>query len=106
MKKLYLSLLLLIPGLVTLANHITGGDMYYTLTNVSGNKFTYHVVLNLYRDCFAPPRSAPLDAEASIAIFDNTTNHNMVWKNSQVPRSKIVHLNLSSPSPCIQNPPA
>ncbi|HEU0063778.1 MAG TPA: hypothetical protein VFQ58_02060, partial [Flavisolibacter sp.] len=69
MKKLKLSLLLLIPALSAFANHITGGEMYYTLTSVSGNNYTYHVVLNLYRDCFS--NGAPLDPSVSISIFDN-----------------------------------
>src|SRR5438270_4014659 len=104
MKKISILLLVVFCSIAAYANHITGGEMYYTLTSQSGNSFTYHVVLNLYRDCYAPPGSAPLDASAPIAIFDNSNNQ-MVWSNS-ITRSKIVHLELTNPSPCIQNPPA
>jgi gliding motility-associated-like protein len=103
MKKLKLSLLLLIPALSAFANHITGGEMYYTLTNVNGNDYTYHVVLNLYRDCFS--NGAPLDPSVSISIFNNS-NFATAWTNNDIQRTKIVHLNLTTPSPCIQNPPA
>src|SRR5438132_782447 len=84
-----------------IAAHITGGEVYYTLTSVSGNDYTYHVVLKLFRDCNSS--GAQLDPQASIGIFDKATN-SMIW-NQQVPRTQIIVLNLSSPSPCIQNPP-
>ena len=85
------------------ANHITGGEMYYTLTGQSGNNFTYHVVLKLYRDCNAPAGSAQLDDAAPISIFNNT-NFASVWAKT-VPRDRIVVLNLDAPNPCINNPP-
>lgn len=86
---------------ISFANHITGGEMYYTLTSVSGNDFSYHVVLKLFRDCNSS--GAPLDPSASIGIFTKD-NNSMVW-NQLVPRSQIIVLNLGSPSPCITNPP-
>jgi gliding motility-associated-like protein len=103
MKQLYLLLLLSFCGTLAYANHITGGEMYYTLTGQSGNNYTYHVVLKLYRDCNAPPGSAQLDDAAPISIFSNSTFAS-VWASTVV-RSKIVHLNLDSPNPCINNPP-
>jgi len=86
------------------ANHITGGEMYYTLTGQSGNNYSYHVVLKLYRDCNAPPGSAQLDDAAPISIFSNS-GFASVWAKT-VDRTKIVVLNLDSPNPCINNPPA
>ena len=83
------------------ANHITGGEMYYTLVSQNGNDFTYHVVLKLYRDCNSS--GAQLDLNASIAIY-NKSNGSPVWSTG-VPRSQVVTLNLGSPSPCITNPP-
>src|SRR5260221_3727958 len=81
------------------ANHITGGEMFYTLVSFSGNDYTYHVTLKLYRDCNST--GAQLDAAAPIAIFNRTTGGS-VWSNS-VHQSKIVVLNLRCPSPCITN---
>jgi FOG: PKD repeat len=103
MKALKLSLLLLLSAITASANHITGGEMYYTFLGKNGTDYSYHVVLNLYRDCFS--NGAPLDDAVAISVFDNG-NFATVWANNNIPRSKIVHLNLSSPSPCIQNPPA
>ncbi|MBK5270135.1 MAG: PKD domain-containing protein, partial [Bacteroidia bacterium] len=85
------------------ANHITGGEMYYTFLGVAGNSFSYHVTLKLYRDCNAPPGSAQLDPSAVIAIYDKSNGAN-VWSSS-VPQSQIIVLNLGAPNPCITNPP-
>jgi gliding motility-associated-like protein len=89
-------------NLSSFANHITGGEMYYTLTSQSGNSYTYHVVLKLYRDCNST--GAQLDPTASISIFDRGTGASFL-NNPNVARSQIITLNLASPSPCITNPP-
>jgi gliding motility-associated-like protein len=104
MKKLFLFLTICFSATIAFANHITGGEMYYTFISRSGNDFTYHVVLKLYRDCNAPPTAAQLDPSANIAIFDNS-NNSIKWQGN-VPKQPTVTLNLSSPSPCIQSPPA
>lgn len=103
MKKLFLAIFIFIST-VSFANHITGGEMYDTLTGQSGNNYSYHVVLKLYRDCNPPPGSAELDPSASISIFSNST-FAQVWNNNNILRSKIDILDLTSPNPCINNPP-
>jgi gliding motility-associated-like protein len=103
MKRFLLVTLFISYGILLKANHITGGEMFYTLMSQSGNNYTYSVTLKLYRDCNAPPNSAPLDLAASIAIFNRNTNQ-MVW-NQGVTRNQVVFLNLGSPDPCISNPP-
>lgn len=75
--------------------------MYYTLTGQSGNSYSYHVVLKLYRDCFSS--GAQLDDRAPISIFSNA-NFASVWSGN-INRTNIVTLQLGSPSPCISNPP-
>lgn len=103
MRKLLIIILFSLLCTFSFANHITGGEIYYTRTGQSGNDFTYHVVLKLYRDCFAPSSSAPLDDEAPISIFSNANNSSVLAR--RVTRSTIVHLNLGSPGPCISSPP-
>jgi gliding motility-associated-like protein len=103
MKKLSFLVCTLLLSLISFANHITGGEMYYTLTDHSGNNYTYHVVLKLYRDCNAPPGAAPLDDAAPISIFNNATFVS-VWAKT-VDRKTIVHRSLDNPNPCINNPP-
>lgn len=88
-------------SLPSYANHITGGEMYYTFSGIVGNSYSYHVTLKLYRDCYST--GAQLDDAAPIAIY-NKSNGTIVWQN-EVVRTQIVVLNLGSPSPCITNPP-
>lgn len=104
MKKLLLSTVVSLFTFTAFANHITGGEMYYTLTGQSGNNYTYHVVLKLYRDCNAPPEAADLDPSAAISIFNNANFSLVLTRN--VTMTRRVTLNLDSPNPCINNPPA
>jgi len=101
MKKLLVILFIAVSA-PSFANHITGGEMYYTLTNQNGNIYTYHVTLKLYRDCFST--GAALDATAAIGIFNRSTGA-IVWSRNDVPRAQIVQLQISAPNPCITNPP-
>lgn len=103
MKKFLLVILIIVSfGTATQANHITGGEMYYTFKGMSGTSYTYEVTLKLFRDCNST--GALLDAKAAIAIF-NKTNGTIVW-NNLVDKAPTVRLNLSTPDPCITNPPA
>ncbi|MGZ5286358.1 MAG: PKD domain-containing protein [Flavisolibacter sp.] len=102
MKKLIFSLLLILSGTIGWANHITGGTIFYTLSSQSGNNYTYNVTLLLYRDHNSS--GAQLDPTASIAIFNRATGA-MVWNNTNIPLADTTHQNLSSPDPCINNPP-
>ncbi len=87
-----------------LAEHITGGEMYYTYIGISSSgDHEYRVTLKLYRDCFSA--GAQLDAEAAIAIFSKAPGNAMIW-NELVPRSRpIERLQLGSPGVCITNAP-
>jgi gliding motility-associated-like protein len=102
MKKLYFLLLLSFSGFISFAAHITGGEMYYTLLSQSGNSYTYRVTLKLYRDFFST--GAQLDASAAISVYNNSTNAT-VQAFPAVSQAQIVPLQLTTPSPCIQNPP-
>ena len=101
MKKLLAILFIVVSG-PSFANHITGGEMYYTLTSQNGNQYTYHVTLKLYRDCFST--GAQLDPTAAIGVFDRASNA-LVWSNNAIPRTQIVQLQIGAPNPCITNPP-
>ncbi|HEU4574252.1 MAG TPA: PKD domain-containing protein [Chitinophagaceae bacterium] len=101
MKKILLIICTLGFTLLSRANHITGGEMFYTFIGMSGSNYQYKVTLRLYRDCYST--GAQLDDYAAIAVFDNS-NNKMISEN-RVSRSRIDVLNLSSPSPCITNPP-
>ena len=86
---------------VSFAAHITGGEMFYTYIGQNGGLYQYSVTLKLFRNCGTV--GAPLDAQASIAIFNKATGLS-VWA-SLVPMSNTEVLNLGFPGPCISNPP-
>lgn len=103
MKKLLLFVSLLLLTAIAFANHITGGEMYYTLQSQSGGSYTYEITLKLYRDCNAPPGSAQLDPSVIIGIFNNQDNS--LFQKATVQQTRFDKQNLGSPSPCISNPP-
>ena len=105
MKKLYFLLLFFLCSISVFANHITGGEIYYTYTVGDNNTYNYHVTLKLFRDCNST--GAALDPSAAISIFSNSPSNGFPRVNdfTSVPRSRIDVLNLSSPNPCIANPP-
>jgi gliding motility-associated-like protein len=103
MKRILLFILIsFFLSVPVFANHITGGEMFYTLVSQNGNDYTYRVTLKLYRDCFST--GAQLDASAPIAVYNKSTGV-MVWSSS-IPRTQMTTLSLGSPDPCINNPPA
>lgn len=102
MKKLLLLFVLAFPSIFAFAAHITGGEMYYTVVGPTSNGFRYRITLKLYRDCNSS--GAPLDPSVPISIFGNTPPFNSVHTQT-VQQTSFVKQNLSSPDPCIQNPP-
>jgi len=101
MKRLLLITTTFFLSKTLLAEHITGGEMYYTFKGMSGSNYEYIVTLKLYRDCFSA--GAQLDASAAIGIFNRTTN--ALIYNELIPRTKTERLQLNSPGPCITNAP-
>lgn len=86
------------------ARHIAGGELSYEyLGPGSGTNLRYRITMKLYRDCFAPPGSAPLDGNAAISIYPigSTT----IYRTDLVIRDRIIVVSLTSPGPCIDNAP-
>lgn len=102
MKRLLVASILTLLSAPLFANHITGGEIYYTYVGqLSNGNHQYHVTLKLYRDHFSS--GAQLDGAAAMAIF-NTESGAMVWSSS-VTMTSQVRLILGAPGPCITNPP-
>jgi gliding motility-associated-like protein len=102
MKRVLLFIASFFLTLPLFANHITGGEIFYTYSGMDANgNHRYHVTLKLYRDHFST--GAALDAAAAMAVF-NTASGAMVWSNS-IAMTLQARLILGSPGSCINNPP-
>ncbi len=85
-----------------LAEHITGGEIFYTYKGLdAAGNHQYEVTLKLFRNCGNV--GAQLDANAAIAIFDNTNNALVL--NSSIAMTRKEELQLTTPGPCIVNAP-
>jgi len=82
------------------ADHITGGEMFYTYSGFSGGQHHYAVTLKLYMRCFSG-RSFP--NPTIISIFDKTTN--LRTTDLTVMLSHQTTISLPNEDPCISNPP-
>ncbi len=101
MKRWLLILTTFLLSKIAFAEHITGGQIYYTYAGMSGGNYQYNVTLLLYRD--SASQGAQLDASAALGIFQKGSN-NMVW-NSSIPLARRVFIRLSNPGPCVTNAP-
>lgn len=101
MKKLSALFLAIFSILAARADHITGGEMYYTFTGTSGGNYTYRVTMKLFMRCnsgrqFANP--------AIIGVFNKSSGVRV--SDVSVPLGRQETLQLSNFSKCISNPPA
>jgi gliding motility-associated-like protein len=102
MKRFIVILTSLLFSKALLAEHITGGEMFYTYTGFANGQHQYHITLKLYRDCFSA--GAQLDANAGIAIFNKSTKA-IAWQGMVPMEGGPQQLQLGFPGPCITNPP-
>lgn len=103
MKKYFIFLFFLIISLPTIAKHIAGGEMSYVYLGVGAtpNSGKYRVTLKLYRDCDTD--GAQLDPLSTITIFQFGSNN--FFLNEKAPLEKTETVLLTTPDPCISNPP-
>jgi gliding motility-associated-like protein len=103
MKTKLLSLIIFtVVALSSYANHISGGEMSYTLVSQAGNNYTYTISLKLFRDGLGG--GPALAFTEAIAIYAKGTNA-LIWRNDAVPRVSFTTIQLTTPGPCIINPP-
>lgn len=102
MKKLLSSLIVILSTfLSTYANHISGGEMYYSFVGQAGSNYTYSVTLKLFRD---PAGGGPqLENSQNIAIYEKGTNI-LTWSGT-VAQTQVYTTTLTTPNPCIISPP-
>ncbi|RYY55425.1 MAG: T9SS type B sorting domain-containing protein [Chitinophagaceae bacterium] len=103
MRRILLLAILLITSKCMFAEHITGGEMYYTYIGMSGGKHVYEVTLKLFRNCGSV--GAQLDESAAIGIFDRGSNR-LLRPTKSFRLSNPTELNLTDPGKCITNAPS
>ena len=85
----------------TNASHISGGEVYYSLVNQSGNNYTYTITLKLLRD--ATPGGPQLEPTQIIAIYEKGTN--TLIRFDTVVKTYFETITLTRPGSCLINPP-
>lgn len=83
------------------ADHITGGEMYYTLVSVSANNYTYAVTLKLYMRCNS---GRQFNNPTIVSVFDKITGARVMDMSVGLTAQENISLPLYS-NPCIADPP-
>jgi gliding motility-associated-like protein len=84
-----------------LADHITGGEMYYTLNGVTNGMYRYNFTLKLFMRCNS---GRQFINPTTVSVFDRS-NFSQV-QSIGVNLDHTETISLSTPDPCITNPPA
>lgn len=95
-----LLLLMLTASLYAHADHITGGEIYYTYTSLGNNLYRYHITIKMFMDCRSNRR---FENPASISIFTRQSHALVRRQRENLDGSNIIE--LTNHSPCITNPP-
>ena len=91
-------------GLVSLAaraDHIIGGEMYYTYTGKNGTNNKYTITLKLFIRCDAT--SAQIDQSVNISIYNG--NGGLAKNLVNIPLGDLQRYSVNEVDPCIINPP-
>jgi gliding motility-associated-like protein len=84
-----------------LADHITGGEMFYTFLGKEGTDYQYRVVLKLFMRCNSGRR---FNDPSTVVVFERGTNARL--RDVPINLSRQENISLSNTNPCITNPPA
>ena len=96
-----LLLLLLTVSLYVRADHITGGEMFYTYTDLGNNMYRYHVTIRMYMDCRS---EREFESPANVSIFSRQAPHTEV-RALRIALKGTSIIELNNHNPCITNPP-
>lgn len=98
----HILLLIFLGASLTLkADHITGGEMYYTFTGMSGNLYNYTVTLKQFRSCGTANRQ--FANPTYIGVFNRATGERIQDRQEQL--SGEEQISTTSNDPCITRPP-
>ena len=99
-KKICILYLLLLGAHAAIADHITGGEIYYSFVGVSGGQYQYNITLKLFMVCNT---TRQFNNPTYVSFFDKGTNARI--KDVSVNLGKTELISLTPGGPCIINPP-
>ncbi|GEO10178.1 gliding motility-associated C-terminal domain-containing protein [Segetibacter aerophilus] len=82
------------------ADHITGGEIFYTCTPNTDGTNTYHVTFKLFMRCNS---GRQFNNPTIVSVFDNATNQRVTDINVTLTNSETIQ--VTDPDPCITDPP-
>ncbi len=100
MKKIFLILLLVTLTFFAKADHITGGEMYYTYQGLANGANSYAVTLKLFMRCNSG-RQFP--NPAVVSVFDKLSFDR--FSDISVSLSSEETISITETDPCITDPP-
>lgn len=100
MRRHFLLILLMAIAFSARADHITGGEMFYTYLGRDGENYKYEVTLKLFMRCNSGRR---FNNPATISVFDKGSYTRI--QNFDVELNGPLTLSLNNSNPCITNPP-
>lgn len=100
MKKIITLSVILFSTVIAKADHITGGEMFYTFLGISNNQYQYTVTLKFFMRCNS---GRQFYNPAVVSIFNRRTGDRV--EDINVPLTNQQTLSLSGIDPCISNPP-
>ena len=103
MRKLLLSISLLLFLLPAFAKHITGGEIIYDFVGVSGNSKTYKITLRLFRDNLTVGGAA-MPPIIRLGVFNND-NNSLSGPYRDINLISINPVQVIATPVCLNNPP-
>ncbi|MGC4096104.1 MAG: hypothetical protein QM706_03220 [Nitrospira sp.] len=98
-RQLFLLLVFILP-FIAHADHITGGNIYYTYAGMQNGQLVYNIYVEIYKRCASP---SPFPDSAYISVFDKVTNARLFDAKASIVKQQLLVINHHSP--CIVNPP-
>lgn len=100
MKTFFAFCLFLIFCVAARAEHITGGEMYYTYVGLVNGLHVYRGTVKLFKNCYS---NRQLANPAILSVFDRLTGERI--KDISLPLANTDNISLTDPNKCITDPP-
>lgn len=108
LKPILLLLALQFCPCLSEAKHIVGGDFSYKYVGPgsAANSKKWSFTMNVYRDDNSGSQSAPLDPQAVITIYEETSPGNYIrLQTLLIDLKSVVNIPVDLASPCLTAPP-